>query len=771
MGATVELAGNTFDITTAGKARVDLLPFGAEVRKRKGKQACYINDFGCFDIETTSVCTEVDKDGDFAAGYGFMYIWQFYSQSTGLVMGHYWNEFILLLKRIHGRYQTSNPKFVIYVHNLPFEAVWLFDELNAAGYQGKVFATAPRKPILFSIDDLGIEFRCSLKLTNRGLAKYLSDMHTGYEKLTGDLNYRIARTPKSYLDPKTELAYCAADVVGLYYAIKADLEHTGDTIASVPLTSTGYVRRDLRKLIEGDKNYEWLLKRCALTPEQYQLVKFLAKGGDTLGAASQRLWHVCYNIASFDYVSSYPAQLLTRKYPLSTFELEGKGKEITLEYLHQIKDMGRFFICKFEVTNVELKLHNCPIPCITRSKDLYTDNELCYNGRLLRADRAGIALDMISFEIFEEQYKWDSIEFGEVYSCEYGYLPQKIRDFIYGFFVNKCKLKEHKASLEKGSPEWIDASLDYDLWKNLLNGIFGMFYTDCLKGMNTYDFELNCWNPELPKPLDMDEAKKWLIDYIYEVLVPQWEKAAGGAIPEEELAKKIMAFMEEQVKLNREALYRNQVSGVSPYMWGCVTASHGRARLWELIKAAGFYNVIYSDTDSIKVKNCQQAREGVAKLNEELTRIALECGAYYDSPSGKRYILGVAEDETGDKPYLEFVTGGAKKYCYRDEDGLHHTVSGVAKDQVTQLKDDIKNFAPDFKYNPAGGILLHYIEQERREIVVHGDDGTEDTITLGNNIYCEERKITLGRVVDDRFGENYALFKDMFTFVDDDDPY
>ena len=90
---------------------------------------------------------------------------------------------------------------------------------------------------------------------------------------------------------------------------------------------------------------------------------------------------------------------------------------------------------------------------------------------------------------------------------------------------------------------------------------------------------------------------------------------------------------------------------------------------------------------------------------------------------------------------------------------------------VYQLNDNIANFRPDFCYNPAGGILLHYIHEPMHEIKVKGDDGTEDVIKQGNSIYCEERKITLGRVKDDRFGEDYQLFKDVFSFVSEDDPY
>ena len=214
------------------------------------------------------------------------------------------------------------------------------------------------------------------------------------------------------------------------------------------------------------------------------------------------------------------------------------------------------------------------------------------------------------------------------------------------------------------------------------------------------------------------------------------------------------------------------VCGGSPTVSsGSSTASAGRMRLNQLIKAAGKYNVIYSDTDSIKVKTVPAAIEGVEKLNEKLKALAIERGAYYDT--GKNvYYLGIAENETP-KPYLEFVTCGAKKYAYRDEDGLHTVISGVSKKEVCQLKDDIQKFRPGFTFRPAGGILLHYIEQPMQEVTVHGDDGTQDTILLGNNIYCEERSITIGGVTDQRFKDNFYLYEELSPFLEtmDDDQY
>ena len=141
-------------------------------------------------------------------------------------------------------------------------------------------------------------------------------------------------------------------------------------------------------------------------------------------------------------------------------------------------------------------------------------------------------------------------------------------------------------------------------------------------------------------------------------------------------------------------------------------------------------------------------------------------GAYIDT--GKHlYVLGVPED---DGIYEEFVTLGAKRYAYRDKKGLHITVSGVQKKGVAQLNDDIKNFRYGKVFSPAGGIMLHYIQDDWHVQHVVGDDGTEDDIELGNSIVCEERIVTLGGIPDDRFGLGFTMYKDLLCYdMSDDD--
>lgn len=771
---TINVAGRNFSVSSSSDAPVDRLPMGAERRGKKKSKAYYIEDFGCFDIETTSCITARDKRGRFQDGFGFMYIWQFYSQGTGLVIGRYWSEFIELLRRISDHYggKASPARFVIWIHNAAFEHAFMADQLKAAGIRSEVFAVRNHKPLSIRLLDLPIEFRCSYKLTNRGLGKYLSDMSAaGFAKMTGDLDYRIQRTPKSELTPE-ELGYCAVDVAGLYAALKLDMQLSGDTPASIPLTSTGYVRREyMNEVVRPDKNYQCLVTRSALTWEQFRLVTWLAAGGDTLACASQKLGDIFYECGSADEKSAYPAQLCTEPYPQGKLEYEGCGEDVDLDYLLQIREDGRYFITTFRAWNVEVKEKLCPIPCLMEWKAHETGRTVSFNGRILKTDMVSYSMDMITFGIFLEQYTFESIEFGDTYSCEYAPLPETVRKFVMKYFRLKCELDDRLAELEKGTEEYENLKLDRILIKNKLNGIYGMFYTNPCHPDFDYDDELQEWGSEMHVVFTAQEAAAYYMDWSDEELKRALK--SSGQVKEDGILA-VMGreqLLETLAALFRRRLFVGQITAVGPYLWGVHTAALGRFKLWKLIEAVGPRNVIYSDTDSVKYRINEKSLAGLKAFNDEMRQKAIDNGAYVDT--GKNvYYLGVADD---DGFYQEFVTLGAKKYCYRDKDGLHITVSGVQKEQVCQLNDDIRNFNSGMVFDPAGGIMLHYIEDELHTVHVVGDDGTEDEIIIGNNVCCEERLYALSSIDDLREEEALEAYAELFggesVVIDDIDTF
>ena len=680
---------------------------------RKRKQ--YFLEFGTFDIETSSHIVYAGEDIDVEHSYGYMYTWQF---CTGykVAVGRTWKEFLDLLERIRKHLDNDVPYFVIYVHNLSFEFQFLYGILQYYGYTDlDFFAISSRKVLTLTVKKLKIEFRCSYRLTGESLGNLLEDVPgVRFEKLKGDLDYTIERTPLTVMTDK-EKAYCYHDVLGLYDALVIDFRHREEDICTIPLTKTGFVRQPLRKITRSLDWYKNLLMSAALDPARFRMVRALARGGDTLASMSHPLYTVLKGVDSWDIKSSHPCRMLTCKYPLGKLEYEGKslGKnESGLAALRRIRESGRYFITRILFVGLELKDYTTPIPALMEYKSEYAsrgwkDSEgnytgpIIYNGRLIAASSACFCLDMPTWQLVEKQYTWKQIYIGETYSCDYDYLPPVVRDYVKKIFREKCELEIRKKKAKKGSPEY-------------LNSIFGMLYTSPVRPV-----------------YQISDTGSWSAETI-----------------------DLSAMDSEQ----RKALYQAQIIAPGQYLWGVHTAAMSRIALDEMISAIGYEETVYSDTDSDKALSSPDVDERVAALNREITKTARERGAVVKI--GKQeFILGYIEKET-DTPYSEFITGGAKKYCYREDGDLHIVISGVSKEYqdpdgtihetVEQLHDSIENFRPDFVFNPAGGNVLHYRDQPARFMDAVGSDGTRCRVLVAGSIYMTGRIVTLGKVFDTR---------------------
>ena len=198
------------------------------------KQESFYNIPCSFDIETSSF-----YDGD--EKRAIMYEWTF-GICDQVTCGRTWDEFKVLMQAISVILKLSQKRRLIcYVHNLPYEFQFIRKRLEWS----KVFLLDDLKPV-YAISTLGIEFRCSLKLSNKSLANTAKDlMHHNVEKMVGDLDYSLIRTPLTPLSEK-EWKYCENDVRVVLAYIAEKIEQDGN-ITKIPLTNTGYVRRYCRE--------------------------------------------------------------------------------------------------------------------------------------------------------------------------------------------------------------------------------------------------------------------------------------------------------------------------------------------------------------------------------------------------------------------------------------------------------------------------------------------------------------------------------------------
>lgn len=434
----------------------------------------YVSYPATFDIETTTLLGENPT--------AFMYIWQFCIKGT-VFFGRTWRELLGFLDDIADFLNLSKDhKLVIYVHNLSFE----FEFIRKFIQFTNIFATAPHKVLKASTDKF--EFRCSYYLSNMSLLKFIENTPGAIHlKSKDDLDYKVIRTPETELMPR-QYGYCYNDVRGLEEAILYLLQK--DTLRTIPLTSTGYVRRDCRLAMRKNKKNRKSFINSRLTYDQFVLCEECFRGGNT---ASSRFYcnDLLEKVGSYDLSSSYPYQMMAKEYPIGAFIKYTVKSEDELKHLNNAYcTIGRYMF-----TNVNIK-KNVPIPYIPVSK-ITTNNCTAFNGRVLKADYVSISLTNIDYEIIKSQYDFDDLYVKDFYIARKGELPKELKAVIMDYYEKKTTLK--------GIEEHI---YEYFVSKQKLNSIYGMTVTNPCKSEMRFDDKTGEWSQD-------DSNRSELLDKFY----------------------------------------------------------------------------------------------------------------------------------------------------------------------------------------------------------------------------------------------------------------
>lgn len=239
------------------------------VDKKNKKDEVFDNTIYTFDIETTSYIildgkqyetekylsfTEEEKER--CVFMSTMYIWMF-SINELVYYGRTWEEFIQFLNLLEK--STAGIKKYVFVHNLSFEFNFLRNILKFKS----VFSRKTRKVIKCELLDYNIEFRCTYYMTNLKLERLPKIYNLPVQKLSGTLDYTKIRHSESYLS-RDELQYCENDCLVIYYYIKLQLEQFKN-VNRLPLTSTGFVRKELKSRIYRNYKYKNKVKRAINT--------------------------------------------------------------------------------------------------------------------------------------------------------------------------------------------------------------------------------------------------------------------------------------------------------------------------------------------------------------------------------------------------------------------------------------------------------------------------------------------------------------------------
>lgn len=652
----------------------------------------YCIDFMTFDIETTTIPGKRKRkrtpeglacDGWKVPPTAFMYHWQ--ACIGGIVVcGRRWEEFFDFMKRCCEEYHLGERKrLVCYVHNLGFEQTFMYPFLQEHLGDWSMFATDPHHPVKITTEK-GIEFRCSWKLSNMNLYMLTkTEIDCPYVKSWGDLDYSVRRTADTYLSDD-ELRYCVIDVLGLYHAIKSKMHREGDKITTIPLTSTGYPRRVCRRACRDWPKYrEKVFNKCKLTYAAYELCKEAGRGGNTHANRflAGKFWE---DAEGYDYSSEYPGvMLLIEGYPMGP--LTPYGSVGSIKELEELCEHN-CVIFRVYFENLRIK-EGVPVPYIPVSKCWQLGSHKADNGRLLQCEGiCAMTLTEIDFQLVRDQYDFDALIIPIAYYAPRGFLPEPIRETVKYYYFKKCELKdqikeERELYKQNPTPERLEkiGELEYVYakTKNILNGLFGMIYTDPVRMETVMDDATGEWSEELPE----------------------------GKRPQDLL----------------DSFNRSRNSFLC-YAWGLYVTAWGRLYLDKLQKCCNA--LLYSDTDSAKGMDWNE--EKLRELEREIVRLNEKAGTVYENKKGKKTYILYPESDGHIK---RFITLGAKKYAYEDEDGeLHVTVAGVANVKAPGEKlgagakelGRIENFRVGYKFNQAGGTAIWYEHAEPHYITVDG---------------------------------------------------
>ncbi len=615
------------------------------------KDDCYYSDdILCFDIETSSGWCKKNKK---VFGYNFNipekeynnfipcsipYIWQF-SFNGVCYYGRELKDFTYILDYLN----KQNVKCVIFVHNLGFEFVYLCNFLQPFK---DVFARTPRKPMkVVSELYLNIEFRCSYFLTRLSLKNWGKQI--GFFK-DNPIDYSIIRTPNTVLTNDV-LHYAEQDTFVMYKGLQVYLKRYRH-IKDIPLTQTGEVRREVKRLLMNKRGYKGFISK--LVPKDISYYKML------LNAFMGGLVHANYiyterllkNVKSKDLSSAYPFVMCAEKYPMEPFNL--------CNYNSDNKDY--VYILDVTMYNIKCKYFNV---YLSKSKLLDYKDVVTDNGRIMSAKMVHMQVTNLDYNIIEKMYvsKDTIVQINKCYGAKADYLPKEFIEYTLQLYNEKTNYKN------------VDGMEDIYLYsKQRVNSLYGMMVTSMLPDSICF-------------------------------LNGEW-------------VKKVQTEQDIQKELNKKRLNSKNEVFLS-FAWGVFVTAYTRYNLMSCFfkddnGECCDKDVVYFDTDSFK-----HLREHTFNwFNEKCDYKLKNMCVYHDID----YMLTRPKDKDGIERPLghfleeynaeEFITLGCKRYCYREKGELHITVSGVNKEAVSCLKNNILNFKRNFCFSGSEkDVKLNYL--------------------------------------------------------------
>lgn len=665
---------------------------------RSRQRIKYWDILTAFDIETTRI-SEIEQS--------VMYVWQWAFGPELVVMGRTWDEFQEFVKLLRSLI-PEGVMLAVWVHNLSFEFQFLRGILRFE--TDDVFCVKPRKVLRARWSGL-LEFRCSYLHSNMSLGEFTRKMHVEHVKLSGkEYDYDKPRYPWTPMTAR-ELEYCSNDVVGLVEALAVEMELDGDNLYTIPLTSTGYVRRDAKHAMR-QVSHSYLTTQLP-DVEIFAELREAFRGGDTHGNRFYTITEdgdgqTVRDVEHVDRSSSYPDVICNDQYPVSPFfQQEGRMDWEELSKLIFIREKA--VVCRCAFTKLRLRDPFFPAPYLSRDKCRQIMGATFDNGRILEAEYLETTITDVDLRIIARDYRWESAAFWDVAYSRYGPLPDPLKKLTIEYYRMKTELK--------GAP---GQDVYYTKAKNKLNSIYGMMAQNPAKGKVLFiqDGVLDKWGQ---------------LDY----------------------------YPEDKSKTTAEILEDSKKRAFLCYQWGVWVTAWARYRLreaiWTVIDQGAEF--LYCDTDSVFYQGSVDWRE----YNRQRTDASKASGAYATDAKGRTHYMGVLEPEDHVE---EFRTMGAKKYVCRINGKLISTIAGVGKSaggRELEAAGGIQAFAPGFMFREAGGVEAIY--NDVPEVTSWEVEGR--TLQITSNVTLRPSTYTLGLAADyERLLRNLRYTMDFYDTID-----
>lgn len=652
------------------------------LRRVKGKPPVWDVPIA-FDTETTNYTTCDGRD------VGWMYIWMVrigdpLSDRTEFFYGRTVDTFDDFISGISKGLNLGESLIYIFVQNLGFDLEFIRSKLDIISE----LHAETHEPI-YVLDSRGVEFRDS-KILSGGLSlkKIGEELENGLVKKSGDLDYDLIRTPMTPMTDE-EMGYCQGDVDVLASYIQKQMRLYKGLI-HVPLTNTGRVRKYARDTIYGKVHkgakarYKELMSECVLTFEEYQQCKDAFAGGYTHGNS---FWvgKTLYDVVSFDFTSSYPATMLSERFPM------GRPEHIDTctyeEFREMVNDPEVSLIFDLQLRNVKIREGVGDCYLTNDANKCRMVNPISENGRIRECEKYAITCTDVDFKIISKCYTWDAIHISNVLKWRNDYLPSQIIEIILDLYNAKTTLKGVS-----------DRKEEYQIKKGMLNSMYGMCVTRILRDkVEVKDGE---W---VTIPLTMEE-------------------------------------MEQNIEKNNKSMNRFLF-----YPWGVFITAYARFNLWTAILSLG-NDYIYSDTDSIKVLASSDKLEDYLKRYQHDLDLKfswmLERRKKFNreqlSPKdikGKSRPIGVWDFEGR---YEMFKTLGSKRYITYQNGEIDPTVAGIPpKNLKRYLCDSCDSVDEMFRMFDDG---LHVPQDYTGKLasIYYDDVDLEVTDYMGNSYHVKQ---------------------------------